>query len=71
MELSKRKEGISLKYLVIKAQKGDAQAFIELIEQINCCSLIQLAANPFCQSTVPKINNLKSTCRFIHIDSKS
>ena len=33
MELSKRKEGISLKYLVIKAQKGDAQAFIELVEQ--------------------------------------
>lgn len=46
MELSKRKEGISLKYLVIKAQKGDAQAFIELIEQ-NKQSMYKVARSYF------------------------
>ena len=33
MYSSERKEGISLKNLVIKAREGDAGAFIELIEQ--------------------------------------
>ena len=46
MELSKRKEGISLKYLVIKAQKGDAQSFIELIER-NKQSMYKVARSYF------------------------
>ena len=29
---AERKEGVSLKYLVIKAQQGDAQAFVRLID---------------------------------------
>lgn len=33
MYSTERKEGISLKNLVIKAREGDAGAFIELIEQ--------------------------------------
>ena len=41
-----RKEGISLEYLVRKAQQGDSHAFIELIE-LNKQSMYKVARSYF------------------------
>ena len=43
---AERKEGVSLKYLVIKAQQGDAQAFVRLME-MNKQSMYKIARSYF------------------------
>lgn len=45
MNITQRKEGVSLKYLVRKAQQGDARAFIELMD--NCRQSMYKIARSF------------------------